>query len=78
METESWKEAFGDNGDADINGPERFQIRSPSKNDMADIVDELDDGPTMTSDRGMRTPVRAPPTKRRSSIHNDVLGTKKI
>jgi hypothetical protein len=26
----------------------------------------------------MRTPVRAPPTKRRSTVHNDEPGTKKI
>ena len=61
-----------------MSGPERFQIGSPDKNDVAEIVGELDDGPTMISEKRMRTPVRAPPTKRRSSVHNDDPGTKKI
>ena len=50
-----------DNDDANIHGPEQFQIGSPSKNDITDVVEELDDGPNMISEMRMRTPVCALP-----------------
>ena len=64
--------------DDEMKGPEKFQIGSPSKDNTGNIGDELDDGPTIVSEKRMRTPVRAPPTKRRSTVHNDEPGTKKI
>ena len=61
-----------------MKGPEQLQIGSPSKNKMGNIVNELDDGPNMVREKRMRTPVRAPPTKRRSTVHTDEPATKKI
>jgi hypothetical protein len=61
-----------------MGGPEQFDIGSPSKAGGSEASDELDDGPTMVSEKRMRTPVRAPPIKRRSAVHIDEPDTKKI
>ena len=41
-------------------------------------ADDLDDGPIPVSERRFRTPVRAPPVKRKKSVHDEEPGTKKI
>lgn len=41
-------------------------------------ADDLDDGPIAVSERRFRTPVRAPPVKRKKNVHNEEPDTKKI
>ena len=55
-----------DDENDEMKGPEQFQIGSPSKDKAGNMGDELDDGPTIVSEKRMRTPVRAPPVKRSS------------
>ena len=64
------------NADPGMGGPEQFEIGSPSKAGGAEAFDELDDGPTIVSEKRMRPPVRAPPIKRRSAVHIDEADTK--
>ena len=64
-------------------GPDEHYIGSPIKNDdfdedMGDKEEELDDGPNSTSERRVKSPVRAPAVKRRREVHIDEPDTKKI
>ena len=62
--------------DDEMGGPERFDIGSPAKAGL--IEAEFDDGPINIGERRLHTPVPAPPTKRRSAIHEDEPGTKRM
>ena len=64
--------------DEQMVGPEEFQIGSPEKAGRDSGDQELDDGPTTHSERRVRTPVRAPPTKQKESVHNEEPDTKRI
>ena len=44
---------------------------------MDQDADELDDGPNISSGRRMKSPVRAPATKRNNQIHNEEPATKR-
>ncbi len=44
---------------------------------MDQDADELDDGPNTTSEPRMKSPVRAPATKRKKNIHNEEPATKR-
>ena len=57
---------------------EYFEIGSPGKNIDMEGADDLDDGPASVSERRFRSPIRAPPTKRRNVIHEDEPDLKKI
>ena len=41
------------------------------KNEEMDFEEDLDDGPTKRTERRVRTPVRAPPVKRRVTVHEE-------
>ena len=57
--------------------PEKFEIGTPTKSEANDD-DELAEGSSNMSERRIKTSVRGPATKRRSAIHDDEPGTKKI
>ena len=57
---------------------QEFDIGSSDKQDRMEGADDLDDGPISVSERRSRTPVRAPPAKRKKNIHDEEPGTKKI
>jgi hypothetical protein len=62
--------------------PMEFNIGSPLKEEGGDDLmdqdaDELDDGPNHLSERRLKSPVRAPPTKRKKNIHNEEPATKR-
>ena len=58
--------------------PQQFDIGSPDKGDRMEGTEDLDDGPTLVRKRRLRTPVRAPPAKRKNEIHDGEPGTKRI
>ena len=62
--------------------PEEFNIGSQAKDEggvdiMNQDAHELDDGPNISSERRMKSPVRAPATKRINEIHNEEPATKR-
>ena len=48
------------------------------RGDMMEGAYDLDDGPIAISERRFRSPVRAPPVKRKKNVHEEEPGTKKI
>jgi hypothetical protein len=61
---------------------EEFNIGSPGKYERADDLmdqdaDELDDGPNISSERRMKSLVRAPATKGKKQIQNEEPATKR-
>ena len=69
--------------DEDMKDPEEFEIGTPGKAgpDRADEGlgdDVLDDGPTSFSERRFRSPVRPPAVKRKTGVHDEEPGTKRI
>ena len=58
--------------------PQEFDIGSPGKQDRMEGADDLDEGPITVSERRFRTPVRAPPVKRKKNVQDEEPGTKKI
>ena len=64
------------------NVPEEFHIGSPMKEngideDMVADDNELDDGLVTVSERRVKSPTRAPATKRKKTIHAEEPDTKK-
>ena len=62
--------------------PEEFNIGSPAKDEGGDDlmdqdVEELDDGPNISSERRMNAPVWAPASKRKKNIHSQEPATKR-
>ena len=62
--------------------PEEFHIGSPMKEngideDMGEDDNELDDGPVTASERRVKSPTRAPATKRKKTIHAEEPDAKK-
>ena len=60
-----------------MNGAERFNIRSPSR-EKDGGGDDLEHAPTLVSERRVKTPVRPPASKRRSVVHDEEPDTKRI
>ena len=64
-----WKGGF-------LDDPEKFNIGSPATefggNDFMDQdADEVDDGPNISSERRLKSPIRAPATKIDKNVHEE-------
>ena len=57
---------------------ENFEIGSLVRAGHGECEDVLEDGPTGISERQFHTPVRAPPVKRKNTVHSEEPGTKKF
>ena len=62
--------------------PEEFNIGTPVKDEGGDDLmdqdaEELDDGPSISSERRMKSPARASSTKRKKRIHYEEPATKR-
>ena len=57
---------------------ESFEIGSLLRAGHGEREDVLEDGPTGISERQFHTPVRAPPVKRKNTVHSEEPGTKKF
>ena len=68
--------------EAACDDPEKYNIGSPTRDDGGDDLmdqdaDVLDDGPNNTSERRMKSPVRAQAVKRKKNIHIEEPATKR-